>query len=451
MKKKLIFASILALTIFISKAQNSANQHSTGIIKIVTVDENGNKSEMIQSLSDLDEESLNALKKQLKEIDNADFEGVTVMSTSGKNNVEVNVETDGLKYIVHQSILEQGPFLGIHLAEHDQGILITHVVEGSGAAAAGLEKGDVITAFNGQPIATHADLKEALSNQKVGDKIKLDYLRNDKLKKASVTLGEYPEKEYDRKILWINDGEEVVFPDGNLSIGEDYEKLKTQPFLGITPVKDLQDISGLMIYEVVEGSSAEKLGLQTGDIIYEVNKTTVDDFDDLVDVLKKMKPGERISVSYKRDGVKKKTVGLLGSKADAHKTMDLRVQELYFDSDEKREKDYIVVGVSSSEMEMLSDKTGHNLKEFPKLKNADVLLYPNPNNGEFKIEFNNEVKAPLEIKVFDAKGQEMYSENVKDFNGKYVNTINLQGASGANYFLVIIQNGQVMTEKILIR
>ena len=48
MKKKLIFASVLASTIFFGKAQNSSTENSTGIIKIVTVDEDGKKTEVIQ-------------------------------------------------------------------------------------------------------------------------------------------------------------------------------------------------------------------------------------------------------------------------------------------------------------------------------------------------------------------------------------------------------------------
>ena len=231
MKKKLIFASVLALTIFFGKAQNSSTENSTGIIKIVTVDEDGKKTELIQSIADIDEESMTMLKKQLIEMKagDIDLEGVSIMSTSG-DNVEINVESDGHKYIVHKSVKHEGPFLGIHLAQHEDGILITHIVEGSGAEAAGLNKGDVITRFNSQTIASHEDLKIAMQDLEVGEKVRVEYLRGSKAKKSSVVLGEYPEKDFDRKVIWINDGEEMEFTDGNNFHQMNLEELSSKPF-----------------------------------------------------------------------------------------------------------------------------------------------------------------------------------------------------------------------------
>ena len=452
MKKKLIFASVLALTIFFGKAQNSSTQNSTGIIKIVTVDENGKKTEVIQSVADMDEESITMLKKQLIELKetNESLEGVSIISTSG-DNVEINVESDGHKYIVHKSTKHEGPFLGIHLAKNEDGILITHIVEGSGAEAAGLQKGDVITGFNSASIASHEDLKIAMQGVEVGEKVRVDYLRDGKAKKASVILGEYPEKDFERKVIWINDGEEMQFVEGNALPAMNLEELKTKPFLGITPVQNAQDITGVMIYEVIDGTSAEKLKLQTGDVIYSINNTNIGDFNDLVATLKAMKPNGAISISYKRDGVKKTVSGKLGSKADAHNTMEFKMKEFHFDSDEIRDVNFEIIGISSEEMAMLSDKTGKKLESTPKLDDADIALYPNPNHGKFKIEFNTWVKEPLDVKVYDASGKEVYSEVVKDFDGSYEKEIELENNSDSFYFLVILQDGKAMTEKIIIQ
>lgn len=451
MKKKLIFASVLALTIFFGNAQNGSTENSTGIIKIVTVDEDGKKTEVIQSIEDMDEESMALFKKQLIELKSSgiDLEEVSIMSTSG-NNVEINVESDGHKYIVHKSVKHEGAFLGIHLAKHAHGILITHIVEGSGAEAAGLKKGDVITRFNSQTIASHEDLKLAMQDLEVGTKVRIEYLRDDKAKKASVILGEYPEKDFKRKVIWINDGEEMEFTDENAFHQMNLEELRSKPFLGITPVEKAKDITGVMIYEVIEGTSAEKLGLQTGDVIYDINKKNIDSFSDLVDVLKSMKPKDAITVSYKRDGIKKTVSGNLGSKADAHNTMDFKMKEFHFDSDEIHDIEYVVIGISSDEIAMLSDKTGKQIESAPKFEDADIVLYPNPNQGKFKIEFKTEEKAPLDIRVYDTMGKEIFTDNVKDFNGSYSREIDLEENSDSNYFLVIMQDGKVMTEKIII-
>ena len=211
-----------------------------------------------------------------------------------------------------------------------------------------------------------------------------------------------------------------------------------------------KDIAGVMIYEVIEGTSAEKLGLQTGDVIYDINKKNIDSFSDLVNVLKSMKPKDAITVSYKRDGIKKTVSGNLGSKADAHNTMDFKMKEFHFDSDEIHDIEYVVIGISSDEIAMLSDKTGKQLESAPKFEDADIVLYPNPNQGKFKIEFKTEEKAPLDIRVYDTMGKEIFTDNVKDFNGSYSREIDLEENSDSNDFLVIMQDGKVMTEKIII-
>ena len=54
-----------------------------------------------------------------------------------------------------------------------RGVFITSVEEGSGAAAAGLKKGDIITKFDGASISSMAELKEQLSYYREGEQVKL--------------------------------------------------------------------------------------------------------------------------------------------------------------------------------------------------------------------------------------------------------------------------------------
>ena len=53
-----------------------------------------------------------------------------------------------------------------------KGVYITSVEEGSGAAKAGLKKGDIITRFDGSSVASMAELKEQLSYYKKGEQVK---------------------------------------------------------------------------------------------------------------------------------------------------------------------------------------------------------------------------------------------------------------------------------------
>ncbi len=70
----------------------------------------------------------------------------------------------------------------------DSGVVIVSVVDDSGIAKAGLKKGDVITKIDDEEVINAAYLKYVLYKYKVGDKIKVTYIRNGKTKTANVTL-----------------------------------------------------------------------------------------------------------------------------------------------------------------------------------------------------------------------------------------------------------------------
>jgi membrane-associated protease RseP (regulator of RpoE activity) len=63
---------------------------------------------------------------------------------------------------------------------------------------------------------------------------------------------------------------------------------------------------------VIKGSSAEKAGLKTGDVITNVNGKSVKDREDLVNIIDDMKPGDETDVVYLREGKEKKIKAKLG-------------------------------------------------------------------------------------------------------------------------------------------
>ena len=70
--------------------------------------------------------------------------------------------------------------------------------------------------------------------------------------------------------------------------------------------------SGVAVYNVVEGSPADKAGLKKGDIIVKLGDRDVDGFADFRYELYKHSPGEEVVVIYNRDGKEKKTTIVLG-------------------------------------------------------------------------------------------------------------------------------------------
>jgi S1-C subfamily serine protease len=95
------------------------------------------------------------------------------------------------------------PFLHhIPGGEAMQGAIIRYVAEDSPAATAGLRRGDVITAIEGDPIESPQDLIDAIAERKPGDRVTLTlYRSNDDEKEAKgereveVTLAEHPDEE----------------------------------------------------------------------------------------------------------------------------------------------------------------------------------------------------------------------------------------------------------------
>lgn len=70
----------------------------------------------------------------------------------------------------------------------NDGIYVAEVVERGSAAEAGIKAGDIITAVDGSPTHTGAQLQELLARHRPGDTVTLTYLRDGKERSAKVTL-----------------------------------------------------------------------------------------------------------------------------------------------------------------------------------------------------------------------------------------------------------------------
>lgn len=64
-----------------------------------------------------------------------------------------------------------------------------------------------------------------------------------------------------------------------------------------------------MIETVVPTSLGAALGLQTGDIIVELNKIEITNFETLVETLKQYAVGDEANITFLRNGKKKKVSG----------------------------------------------------------------------------------------------------------------------------------------------
>jgi membrane-associated protease RseP (regulator of RpoE activity) len=78
--------------------------------------------------------------------------------------------------------------------------------------------------------------------------------------------------------------------------------------IGITPARSFKG-KGVMIETVVPTSLGAALGLQTGDILVELNNNEINEFDELVGILQMYTVGDEANITFLRNGKKKKVTG----------------------------------------------------------------------------------------------------------------------------------------------
>jgi len=76
--------------------------------------------------------------------------------------------------------------------KENQGILVAKVMKDGPAAKAGIEDGDVVTAFDGKPIGMPADLSFAVAKLTSGKHVALTVLRDGKSRTVDITIGQQP-------------------------------------------------------------------------------------------------------------------------------------------------------------------------------------------------------------------------------------------------------------------
>jgi S1-C subfamily serine protease len=74
----------------------------------------------------------------------------------------------------------------------DKGVILDSVSPSSPAAQAGLRQGDVITAADGKPIASEAELRQAIQAHRIGDTIELTVIRNGRQTTVRAQLAQAP-------------------------------------------------------------------------------------------------------------------------------------------------------------------------------------------------------------------------------------------------------------------
>src|SRR5271165_438728 len=171
---------------------------------------------------------------------------------------------------------------------YGSGVTVSNVIAGSPAETAGLKVGDTITAVDGRDLKSGDELVADIASRKPNSKAKLAYVRNGKKQETTVTIA-------DRSKLFA-----ARLGDDQESQNEEEPKASKLGLSvrSITPeLAERLNIGagkGVVVQDVKQGSFAEDIGLNRGDLILEVNKQLVNSPDDFAKVESSLKSGQDV-------------------------------------------------------------------------------------------------------------------------------------------------------------
>jgi serine protease Do len=167
-----------------------------------------------------------------------------------------------------------------------RGAIVDNPQDGSPAAKAGIEAGDVITAVNGTAIKDSRDLARTIATLAPGSSVKLDVFHKGDSKTVTLALGELPNE---RQAQGNGKGDEGKAQPGNGA-----------PRLGLAlaPAGEVQGAGqkGVVVTEVDPQGPAAQRGIQTGDVILNVGGKPVANVGDVRSELAQAKSSGKNSV-----------------------------------------------------------------------------------------------------------------------------------------------------------
>lgn len=145
--------------------------------------------------------------------------------------------------------------------------------------------------------------------------------------------------------------------------------------------------------------------------------------------------------------LKLKSFGFGGDLESMEKEMEFTLD---LNNDEIGKVRVIVRQIHNIIIEDLDGSSYENLHQDKEILDLENLAYfPNPSEGKFRLRFNAGAY-PIQIKILDLTGREVYSEMNHGFEGFYDQDIDLADKRPGIYFLQIIQNDKINTKKLLI-
>jgi serine protease Do len=176
-----------------------------------------------------------------------------------------------------------------------KGALVADVTANSPAAQAGVKRGDVIVAFNGKEVADNHALPALVAGTPIGQQATVTILRNGQKMQLAVKVGELPAERADNGNL----------PEGSVQPAKEKWGLQLRDLNPeLANQLHLQSDKGVAVVGVKSGSKAEEAGIQTGDVILEVNRQPITSVNDAMKKLDGSKDKDHLLLYVQRGASK---------------------------------------------------------------------------------------------------------------------------------------------------
>lgn len=208
--------------------------------------------------------------------------------TGGNLGIGFAIPVNMVQYITDQ-LREDGTvsrgFLGVQIQNLDQnlsdwfgaaeGVLVASVTPDSPAEKAGLQRDDIITEYNGQPVTEMGSFRSRVATTPPGTRVEITIVRDGKNLQKRVTIGE------------MEDGEVVTADRGNGRTAEPIG-LTVQNLTGdVAERLGLEGEEGVVVTKVEPGSKSAIAGLEPGMLIQEINRERVKNVKEFSEALEK--------------------------------------------------------------------------------------------------------------------------------------------------------------------
>ncbi len=173
--------------------------------------------------------------------------------------------------------------------DEPKGALVARVFDDSPAEKAGIQRGDIILAFNGQEIEDMSDLPRLVAATPVGEEANVTIFRDGKTRQVSVEVEKMPEEP--RQTARNGEGD-----DGEEKLGLVVSNLTPEAVQAF----NLKADQGVVVARIDPAGPAAMANLRPGDVIVEINGRSIENVSDLRDIVQKSKQGRMLRLLVQR-------------------------------------------------------------------------------------------------------------------------------------------------------